>query len=244
MKNIKIIIQYDGSAYSGWQIQDNAVTIQQKIVEAIKAVTGEDVNLIGSGRTDKGVHAYGQVANFRTSTNIRPDKIHYWLKMHLPNDIKIVDSREVEYDFHARFDAKSKRYIYKIYNGEDLHPIYRNIYEEINYSIDIDKMISAAPLLIGEHDFSGFSAVLEENTNPIRTVDEISINKRGKLIEIEIEAMSFLRNQVRIIAGTLVEIGRGKMPAENIIEIFNTGDRNLAGPTLGGRGLYLMEVRY
>lgn len=244
MKNIKLTIQYDGSAYSGWQRQDNAVSIQEKLEMAIKEITGEEVNLIGSGRTDKGVHAYAQVANFRTSTNIRPDKFYHWMKMHLPDDIKVIASEEVPYEFHSRFDAKSKTYIYKIYNGEDLHPIYRNYYEEITYELDVERMRDASKLLIGEHDFSGFAGILEEKTNPVRTIDSLEIRENGKYIEIEIKAMSFLRNQVRIIAGTLVEAGRGNKSNEDIELALSTGDRTKAGPTLGGRGLYLMEVLY
>ena len=244
MKNIKITIQYDGSNYSGWQRQDNAISIQEKIEMALKEVTGEDIGIIGSGRTDKGVHAYGQVANFKTNTHIRPDKIHHWLKMHLPDDIKVIDSQEVPLDFHARFDAKSKTYIYRIYNGEDLHPIYRNYYEEISYDLDIEKMRDASELLIGEHNFSGFAGVLEENTNPIRTIDYLEIIDNEPYIDIEIRAMSFLRNQVRIIAGTLVEVGRGNKTSIDIMRALEFGDRTSAGPTLGGRGLYLMEVIY
>lgn len=211
---------------------------------AIKEITSEEVNLIGSGRTDKGVHAYAQVANFRTSTNIRPDKFYHWMKMHLPDDIKVIASEEVPYEFHSRFDAKSKTYIYKIYNGEDLHPIYRNYYEEITYELDVERMRDASKLLIGEHDFSGFAGILEEKTNPVRTIDSLEIRENGKYIEIEIKAMSFLRNQVRIIAGTLVEAGRGNKSNEDIELALSTGDRTKAGPTLGGRGLYLMEVLY
>lgn len=244
MKNIKITIQYDGSNYSGWQRQDNAVSIQEKIEMALKEVTGEDIGIIGSGRTDKGVHAYGQVANFKTNTHIRPDKIHHWLKMHLPDDIKVIDSQEVPPDFHARFDAKSKTYIYRIYNGEDLHPIYRNYYEEISYDLDIEKMRDAAELFIGEHNFSGFAGALEEKTNPIRTIDYLEIIDNEPYIDIEIRAMSFLRNQVRIIAGTLVEVGRGNKTSLDIMRALEFGERTSAGPTLGGRGLYLMEVIY
>lgn len=244
MKNIKLIIQYDGSFYSGWQRQDNAVSIQEKLEMAIKEITGEDINLIGSGRTDKGVHAYAQVANFRSQTNIRPDKFYHWMKMHLPDDIKVISSEEVPYEFHSRFDAKSKTYIYKIYNDEDLHPIYRNYYEEITYKLDVEKMKTASKLLIGEHDFSGFAGILEEKTNPIRTLDSIEISRNGKYIDIELKAMSFLRNQVRIIAGTLVEVGRGRKSESDLKKILETGDRTLAGPTLGGRGLYLMKVEY
>lgn len=244
MKNIKLTIQYDGTNYSGWQTQDNAIGIQQVLTEALERVTGEPVNLIGSGRTDKGVHAYGQVANFRTNTRIRPDKLHYWLKPELPDDIQVIESQEVHWDFHARFDAKSKIYLYRIRNTERMHPIDRNYFELVDYPLDIDRMRRASEFLLGEHDFRGFCGILEEGTNPIRDLDRCGIHVRGESIDIEFEAMSFLRNQVRIMVGTLVEVGRGRLEPLDIQRIFQERDRSLAGPTLSGRGLYLMDVRY
>lgn len=244
MANIKLTIQYDGTFYSGWQKQENAIGIENILEDALEKIVGKRTKLVGAGRTDKGVHAYGQVANFKTDAKIRPDKYPYWFKVYLPDDIKVIKSEEVPDDFHARFSAKSKTYLYKIYNSDDMHPIFRNFYEEITYDLDLERMKDAAKILIGKHDFSAFSGILEEKTNPVRTIEDIDLRKSDFGFEIEIKGESFLRNQVRIIAGSLVEVGRGKMSKKDLEKALLTLNRKDAGPTLSGKGLYLMGVYY
>lgn len=244
MANIKLTIQYDGTFYSGWQKQENAIGIENILEDALEKIVGKRTKLVGAGRTDKGVHAYGQVANFKTDAKIRPDKYPYWFKVYLPDDIKVIKSEEVPDDFHARFSAKSKTYLYKIYNSDDMHPIFRNFYEEITYDLDLERMKDAAKIFIGKHDFSAFSGILEEKTNPVRTIEDIDLRKSDFGLEIEIKGESFLRNQVRIIAGSLVEVGRGKMSKKDLEKALLSKKREDAGPTLSGKGLYLMGVYY
>lgn len=243
MKNIKLTIQYDGSNYSGWQSQDNAKNIQDEMEKALKKITKEKINLISSGRTDKGVHAIGQVANFRTSCDLPADKFKYYFPKHLPDDIVVVDSQEVSYFFHARHDAVSKTYTYKIYNGQDLHPVLRNTCAQIPYKFDLDLMKRAASELEGRHDFSPFTADLAKEILTVREVDEIKVSKDGKYYYMSFKAKSFMRHQVRMMAGTIMNVGRGKLRPEDIFEIFIGRCKN-AGPSLPGKGLYLQKVEY
>lgn len=213
-------VSYDGTNYSGWQIQENAITVEEKITEAIYLLTGERVKVIGSGRTDKGVHAYKQVCNFKTKSKISPSKFYYHLKKYLPDDIDVFYSKEVDMDFNSRFSAKSKTYIYKIMNTEYMSPIYRNYYAQIDYKLDFQKMKEASSEFIGRKDFTSFTKALEENINPVRNILDLSLYKKDKIIYIKITGESFLRNMVRIIAGCLVEVGRGKIKKEEIPLIF------------------------
>lgn len=243
LKNIKLTIQYDGSGYSGWQYQDNALSIQEVLEKAIEEITGQRVNLHSSGRTDAGVHALGQVANFKVETDIRPDKFYHYFLKPLPEDIKVVGSEEVPLDFHSRFDAVSKTYLYRIYNGDDLYPMYRNTITQVEHPLDINLMREGASRLLGEKDFSPFAGLLPERVNPIRTLDSIKIRQEGKQIELEYKGQSFLRYQIRIMTGTLVQIGRGIYPPDEIDRIFS-GQRTSPGPSMAGRGLYLIKVDY
>lgn len=244
MRNIKLTIEYEGTNYSGWQIQENAITIQEKLEEALEKITGEKVKLVGSGRTDAKVHALGQVANFLTKSSIPGEKYKYALKFLLPEDITIVDSQEVDLDFHARFDATKKTYKYMVYNGELPRAIYRNFSYHVPYPIDIDKMLYASRYFIGTHDFATFMAANSEVNSTIRTIYDITIVRKNELIEFTIEGNSFLRNMVRIIVGTLLYVGFGKIDKEQISKIILDKKREGAGPTVPPQGLFLEKVFY
>ncbi len=244
MKNIKLTIEYEGTNYSGWQRQDNAVTIQEKIEEAIGKATGEKVKLIGSGRTDGKVHALGQVANFLTKSSIPGEKYKYALKFLLPDDITIIGSEEVDLNFHSRFDAIKKRYKYIVYNGELPRAIYRNFSYHVPYNIDLNEMICASKYLVGTHNFASFMATNSEVNSTIRTIYDISIEKNNDLIEFNIEGNSFLRNMVRIIVGTLLNVGFGKLNKEDLPKIILDRKREAAGPTAPPQGLFLEKVYY
>lgn len=244
MRNIYLKLMYKGTNYSGWQRQENAVTIQEVLENAIYKVTSEKVKTVASGRTDKGVHALGQVINFHTDTKIKEENIKFAINYNLPLDIRVIESREVEEDFNARFSAKEKTYVYLIDNSEVKNPFYIENAMNINYKLDIEKMISEAKSLIGIKDFSSFYKVEKNNPkNPIRNIKKLTIEKEENLIKIEITAESFLYNMVRIIVGTLIDIGssRNKMSIE---EILSKKDRKYAGFTAEAKGLYLKEVIY
>lgn len=244
MKNIKLIIEYEGSNYSGWQRQDNVKTIQDEIEKAIEKTIKEKISLIGSGRTDKKVHALGQVANFKTKSKMPGIRYKHALKEYLPEDISIVDSKEVSLDFHSRFDARKKAYKYIIYNGKLPRALYRRFSAFCHYDLDIEAMKEASKYFIGSHDFGSFKSTKSIVHTNIRTVYNIEIEKTKDIIEIIIEGKSFLHNMVRIIVGTLLYVGRGKILKEEIPDIMAASNREKAGPTAPPQGLYLKEVFY
>ncbi|HHW30157.1 MAG TPA: tRNA pseudouridine(38-40) synthase TruA [Clostridiaceae bacterium] len=244
MRNIKLTIEYDGTGYHGWQTQANAVTVQDTLEKCIKKLTGEDCNLIGSSRTDVGVHALGQVANFYTNSKIPAEKFSFALNSVLPDDIVIVSSEEAGPDFHARFHAKAKRYLYYIYNSTFPSALLRNRAWHVPYSLDISLMESASTYLKGTHDFTAFRAAGSTTKTSIRTIMDITLVKKQKIIEIDVLGNGFLYNMVRIIAGTLVEVGRGKICPDSIPAILESRDRSNAGITAPAHGLYLAQVFY
>ncbi|NSW91220.1 MAG: tRNA pseudouridine(38-40) synthase TruA [Firmicutes bacterium] len=246
MRNIKLTIEYDGTNYNGWQSQINGFAIQDKIEDAIYKLTNEKVKLIGAGRTDSGVHAYGQVANFYTSSSIPADKFSFALNTILPDDIVVRKSEEVDEDFHARFSAKGKRYRYLIYNSTHPSALLRNKSWHVFYNLNIELMKEASLYLIGTHNFRSFMAKDKGSQvkSTVRTIWETSLIRRNDIIQIEIAGNGFLYNMVRIIAGTLVDVGIGKIEAKYINDIIKGCDRKLAGRTAPPQGLYLMEVYY
>ncbi|HHW58217.1 MAG TPA: tRNA pseudouridine(38-40) synthase TruA [Clostridia bacterium] len=244
MKNVMIVIEYDGTNYHGWQYQKNAVTVQEVLEKAIKKVTGEEVNLIGASRTDTGVHALYQVANFRTTTKIPVKNLPYALNSVLPDDVVVVQAKEVDDSFHARYSAKKKRYRYLILNRKFPMPTMRNYCWHIDYPLNIEKMKKAASYLVGTHDFSAFKASGSSKTSTIRTVHDLTIEKNEDFISIEIEADGFLYNMVRIIVGTLVYVGLGKIKENTLYDILNSKDRTKAGITAPSEGLYLIKIIY
>jgi tRNA pseudouridine38-40 synthase len=244
VRNIKLKIAYDGTAYHGWQTQLNKVTIQETIETAISVVMKQKVNLIGSGRTDSGVHALGQVANFKADTNIPQEKIKIALNSNLPTDIRIIESEDVPDDFNARFDAHAKTYMYQIYNDRVWDPFYSRYSCFVPSNLDFEKMEKATEYLIGTHDFRGFMAANSQVKTTVRTIYEARLVREGKLIKLFITGNGFLYNMVRIIAGTLIDVGKHTKQPECIEEAIHNLDRSILGQTAEPQGLFLMKVRY
>lgn len=243
MRNLKLTIQYDGTKYCGWQKQPSSSGIQGTIEYAIYEITKEKVNITGSGRTDAGVHALGQVANFKTNSSIPIAKIPDALNAKLPKDISIIDCQEVSDDFHSRYSATGKIYRYLIYNKPYRSPLYKDISYHVRYELDIEKMRSEAKSLLGTHEFKGFMSSGSSVKDTVRTIHNISINNSGDLIVLEVEGNGFLYNMVRIIVGTLVDIGRGRID-KSLGEIIASQDRGEAGHTAPAHGLFLKKVHY
>ena len=245
MRNFKMIVEYDGAAYCGWQRQKNGVSIQQILEDSIALIVCEKVTLIGSGRTDAGVHAINQVANFKSSTLLPAQKLFYGVNSVLPADIVVKSLDEVHTDFHAQRDVLSKIYVYRICNRR-LRPVLgRNYSWFIRIPLDLEVMRKAAQYLIGTHDFSCFCATGSEVKGRVRTVTGIDIKSgAADLIEITVEAKGFLKYMVRNIVGTLVEVARGKRKPQEMKEIIESRNRNIAGVTAPAHGLFLKEVKY
>ena len=244
MRNIKLTIEYDGKDFNGWQKQPNKLNIQGTIEKAIQQITGEIVELNASGRTDAGVHAIGQVANFKTKTSIPIEKIPIAINSKLKKSIVIKKAEEVEEDFHARYTCKRKTYKYVIDNSKTGTAIYRYMKYCFNQKLDIQKMQKAAKHFIGEHDFKAFKASGTSSKSSIRTIYNAQIMKENEDIIIQLTGNGFLYNMVRIIAGTLIDVGIGKILPEEIPNILNSKDRTKAGKTLPPQGLYLVNVEY
>ena len=244
MRNIKLTIEYDGKDFNGWQKQPNKLNIQGTIENAISQITKEQVELNASGRTDAGVHALGQVANFKTNTTIPIEKLAIAINSKLKKSIVIKKAEEVNLDFHARYACKRKTYKYIIDNSETGTAIYRNIKYSYNQKLDIQAMKKATKYFIGEHDFKGFKSSGTSSKSSVRTIYKAQIKQENEDIIIELTGNGFLYNMVRIIAGTLVEVGIGKIKPEEISDIIESKDRTKAGKTLPPQGLYLVSVEY
>lgn len=245
MRNIKLTIEYDGTNYIGWQIQPKGETIQGVIEERLKKITSEDVHLIGAGRTDSGVHAHGQVANFKTNSNIDIFSLQKALNSLLPEDIVIKKVEEVDLGFNARKHAKTKVYEYRILNRETPSVFLRRFTWHIPYRLNLREIKKATELIIGEHDFSSFRSSGSTAKNSIRKIFRAEW-KRGSdgMILFEIEANGFLKQMVRAIVGSLIEVGRGKIDIETFKKILKSKDRRKAGPTAPANALILKEVKY
>ncbi len=244
MRNIKLVIEYEGTGYSGWQSQNNALGIQEVIEKAIKKTTGEKVKLVASGRTDAKVHAKGQVANFFSKSSIPGNKIKIALNINLPDDVKIIESEEVDLDFHSRFSAKKKRYRYIIYNGKMPRPLYRNFSYHVSRSLNIDEMRKATKYFIGEQDFGSFLGRGAIVHTTVREIFSMDIIENGEFVEIVVEGKSFLKNMIRIIVGTLIFVGIGRIKSKDVEKIIEGRKRILAGPTAPPHGLFLEKVYY
>jgi len=242
LRNIKIIIEYDGTDFYGWQVQPGFRTVQEEIEKALTKLTGEKRRVFASGRTDAGVHALGQAAHFFTASSIPGKNFAMALNAYLSNDIAVLSSREVNPSFHARKSAKGKHYRYLIYNRKIASPIKRRYMHCVYEKLNIDQMREAAKHLIGRKNFASFASNAKRKDNPVRLIKEISIKKKGAIITIDVIGESFLYKMVRCIAGTLVEIGRGK--ALNIKSILESKKRIYSGPNLPPNGLYLVKVFY
>lgn len=244
MRNIKLTIAYDGTSFKGWQVQKNGRTVQEEIEKAIKKVFGKKCTLYGAGRTDSGVHARGQVANFKTSSEMPITKVAVALSSLLPETISIQKAEEVKEDFHARFSAKKKRYQYSIHNSKRRDPFTERYAWGVSYSLDVPLMRKEAKVLEGRHDFKSFQASDKREGSTVRRINSIKINKKGSHITIDIEGDGFLYNMVRNITGTLVDIGRGYLAAGSMKRILGKKDRKEAGPTAPAKGLLLVSVKY
>lgn len=243
MRNIKITIQYNGKNYCGWQEQPDSLGIQGNIEYAIKEITGEKVKINGSGRTDAGVHAIGQVANFKIDSKIPVNKIPDALNSKLPKDISVIDAEEVDEDFHARYSANGKIYRYLVYNSRYRNPILKDISYQVKHDLDFEKMKKEAESLLGTHDFCGFMSSGSSVKDTIRTISSVKIEKKENLIIFEFEGNGFLYNMVRILSGTLIDIGRGKI-TESMEEIIKSKNRSNAGHTAPAHALFLKKVFY
>jgi len=247
MRNIRLTIEYDGTNYCGWQVQKRKgirPSIQQTIEKALCTITQSKVRLVGSGRTDAGVHALGQVANFTTDTAIAPERLQKALHALLPGDIVVTGVCLVDAEFHSRFKAKSKVYRYTVVNRTLPSVFLRSTSYLYCFPLDIKLMQKEAKAILGRHDFSAFCASGGGAKSPVRTIKKIEIRKAGDLVYFTIEAGGFLYNMARNIVGTLLEIGRGKFPAGSLKKILASGDRRRAGPTAPAKGLCLVEVKY
>ena len=252
MRRIKLEVSYDGSNYSGWQIQPNAPTIEEELDKAIKKLTNENVHVIGASRTDAGVHGLGNVAVFDTETSIPADRFSYALNRYLPEDIQIQKSEEVDKDFHPRHCDTKKTYEYRIENSEFYIPQNRNYSWHVASKLDIKKMQQAANYLVGEHDFKSFASVHTQAESTVRTIYSIEVigknckdgkDYQGEII-IRVKGNGFLYNMVRIIAGTLVGVGKGRFETSHVEEMLKALDRTKAGETAPPQGLTLMKIEY
>lgn len=243
-RNIVLKLSYDGTCYHGFQRQKNGLTVQEAIESAIQSITGEEVSLTGCGRTDAGVHAEVYYANFETDSAILCEKLPLAINSKLQDDIRIITAQEVSPDFHARFSAKKKAYAYTIDNSNAANVFLRNYSWFYPKKLDTEKMRKAAEYIIGEHDFAAFMASGSPVKSTVRNVEYIDISENGNIIEIEIMANGFLYNMVRIIVGTLVYAGVGKIAPEDIPGIIASKNRVLAGKTAPAKGLRLKKVVY
>lgn len=243
MRNLKITLQYNGKNYCGWQRQPNSLGIQGTVEKAIYEITKEEVKVTASGRTDAGVHALGQVANFKTNTKIPASKIPDALNAKLPKDISIINCEDVDIDFHARYNACGKTYKYLIYNRPYRSPLYKDLAYHVRYELDLNKIRLESQYLIGTHDFGGFMSSGSSVKDTVRTIYDVKIQENEGIISIEISGNGFLYNMVRIIVGTLVDIGRGRI-SQSMKEIINSKSRSMCGHTAPAHGLFLKKVNY
>lgn len=245
MRNIKLTIEYDGREFNGWQKQPDKLNIQGSIESAIEQITGEKIELNASGRTDAGVHALGQVANFKTNSNLPIEKFSIAINSKLKKSIRILQAEEVEEIFHSRLTCKRKTYRYIIDNSSVGSAIYRYLETHIPQKLDVERMSQAVKYFEGEHDFKAFKASGTSSKSSVRTIYEAKVYKvQPDKIYIELTGSGFLYNMVRIIAGTLVEVGLGKIDPQDIKKIILDGKRENAGKTLPPNGLYLVKVEY
>ena len=243
-KRILLTIEYDGSAYCGWQRQLNGPSVQQKVEEALFKVTGERVGITGASRTDAGVHALGQRAHFDMESAIPADKVPFALNTRLPRDIRVTAGREVDGRFHARFDAAGKEYGYLIYNRRHPSALLRDLSAHVSVPLDVDAMERACRYLPGTHDFAAFQAAGGTAKTTIRRIDSVRVGRQGDEIRLVIYGTAFLYNMVRIIAGTLIYVGQGRLPEDVFARAIETGDRLQLGPTAPPQGLCLNRVDY
>jgi tRNA pseudouridine38-40 synthase len=248
--NYKLLIQYDGTDFHGWQVQENDRTIQGELERVIGMLADQDVSVSGSGRTDAGVHAEGQVANVHLPSKFTPDRLKMAINGNLWRDIRIMKAEKAPDEFHARFSAKRKTYIYRVVNAPVMSPFWRRFAHHEHKPLDVARMNETARLFLGEHDWTAFASAKSDGDSRVRTVLDFTVESRwdtaaqGALIEFRITATGFLRYMVRSIVGTMLEVGRGEKDSDTIQTAIVTGDRDLAGKTASAQGLTLHKVEY
>jgi tRNA pseudouridine38-40 synthase len=245
MNNYRLTIQYDGSRYKGWQrLGEGEATIQAKIEHVLSEMMGKEIKIIGASRTDAGVHALMQVANFQLQENVGTDEIQMYLNRYLPDDIWITEVTEVFARFHARHNASSKTYLYKVLNSEIGNPFMRAYSIQIKETLDLKLMRAAAQELIGEHDFTTFTNAKSKKKSMVRTIESINLEKRKDMIEIRITGNGFLHNMVRRIVGTLIEVGSGNLKPKTVKDILIAKERSGVSMIAKPQGLYLENIEY
>ena len=244
MRRIRLRVAYDGTAYCGWQVQPEVPTIEGELNQAISRLTKEEIIVIGASRTDAGVHAKGNVAAFDTESTIPADRFAYALNPLLPEDIVVVASDEVEADWHPRYCDTEKTYEYKILNSKFPDPMRRRDTYHVSFDLDLEKMREAAGYLKGEHDFKSFCSAGAQVQTTVRTIYAVNVTKEDDMVHIRIAGNGFLYNMVRIIVGTLIEVGKGERRPEEMTAILESRDRTKAGATAAAQGLFLQEVEY
>lgn len=245
MRNLKITISYDGKELHGWQIQKNAITVQQHFQQALASVIGDVPDIKGCSRTDTGVHANMYVISMKLSHSITAQRLKAALNRFLPKNIVVLDIKEVDMDFHARYSCKGKRYVYKILNTEVRDPFSEGYALHYRYDIDVPMLNKAAQAYVGTHDFTSFCTLDKRDRGDFtRTVESFEVRRDGKFIYMTVQADGFLYNMVRIMVGTLLKIQQGKLQPDSIPYILEQKDRKFAGPTAPACGLYLDEVFY
>ena len=248
--NFKLLIQYDGTDFHGWQVQGGERTIQGELERVVGMLEDAEVKVIGSGRTDAGVHAEGQVANVILNRPFTPEKLQGAINGNIWRDIRIMNVERAQNDFHARFSAKAKHYVYRVVNAPIISPFWRRYAHHETRPLDAGRMSAAARLFLGEHDWTAFSAARSDTENRIRTVKDFSVESiwdaraNASIIEFRISANGFLRYMVRSIVGTMLEVGRGEKDSDTIQTAIIGGDRDLAGKTAPANGLTLLKVDY
>lgn len=240
-RRIMLTVAYDGTNYHGWQIQKNGITIEEVLNEKLSELLKEPIAVIGASRTDSGVHAMGNLAVFDTTSRIPAEKFTYALNQRLPEDIRIQDSKQVADDFHPRHCESKKIYEYRILNRKIPLPQKRLYAHFTYYDLNVERMKEAAACLVGEHDFAAFCSAGAQVESTVRTIYSVDVEKQGEEIVIRVCGNGFLYNMVRIIAGTLMEIGQDRMNIEQLVEALETGDRSFAGPTAPACGLTLIK---
>lgn len=245
MRNIKFIVSYDGTRYNGWQRQDNTDnTIQGKLEQLLSRMTGENVEIDGSGRTDGGVHAHGQVANFHTNTTMSTEEIMQYMNEYLPMDIAVLDVRDASERFHSRLNVKRKTYCYHIWNSNVPNVFERKYSYQVTEKLNLESMKEAASYLLGTHDFKAFCARKKMKKSTVRMIEVIDFKKNGDMLVITYKGNGFLYNMVRILTGTLIEVGRGERFPLSVKEALENGNRENAGFTAPAQGLFLEKVDY
>ena len=244
MRTCRALIAYDGSAFFGWQRQAGFDSVQQAVEEVLAGLAGEPVVVHGAGRTDTGVHALGQVAHFRLDTRLSDDRLRHALNFHLPGAVVVRRLETCRDDFHARFDARAKRYAYRVLTSRFRSPFGRDLAHWVCDPLDLGAMRAAGALLLGEHDFRAFASAGSPRRSSVRTLTHLRLVARRRGFWLVVQGDGFLYNMVRTLAGTLLEVGRGKWPAARVGEILASGDRREAGPTAPPGGLFLASVLY